>query len=130
MSLLKPTESELEILQVLWDKKSATVRQVHETLAINKDVRYTTTLKLMQIMTEKGLVKRDVSNKIHLYTPIVSAQKIKQSMVSKMIDNVFEGSASKLVIQALGNNKTSNEEIAEIRKFLDQLSESNGKNIQ
>ncbi len=122
----KVTTSEMEILQVLWEMKAATVRDVHEKLSKTKDVRYTTTLKLMQIMTEKGLVKRDVTNKTHLYMPVANAVKVKQNMISKMIDTVFEGSASKLVIQTLGNHKTSEQEIEEIRNYLDHLSEKNG----
>jgi BlaI family penicillinase repressor len=93
---IKPTESELEILQVLWARETASVRDVHEELAKTKDVGYTTTLKLMQIMHEKGLVKRDDSFKTHIYHPAVS-------------------------IQALGNHKASPQELEEIQQLLDNL---------
>lgn len=117
----KPTESELEILQVLWRRGRATVREVHEELAATKDVGYTTTLKLMQIMFEKGLVQRDQSAKIHQYEPLVSRDKTQQQLLDKMISSLFSGSASELVLQALGNHQASAEELDEIQKVLDQL---------
>jgi len=117
----KPTESELEILQVLWDKQSATVRDVHEELLKTKDAGYTTTLKLMQIMFEKGLVTRDSSSKTHIYTPAVTREKTQDIFLSKMIDSLFAGSPAQLVIQALGNHKASQEEINEIRNYLDSI---------
>jgi predicted transcriptional regulator len=119
---IKPTESELEILQILWEKKSCTVREVHEILGKNKDAGYTTTLKLMQIMHEKGLVARDTSAKTHIYKPLVNQQKTQQHLVSRMIDNVFNGSASRMVMQALGNHKASKEELDAIKQYLDDLS--------
>jgi predicted transcriptional regulator len=119
---VKPTESELEILQILWDKEQATVRDVHEILEKTKDVGYTSTLKLMQIMHEKGLVDRDTSAKTHIYRALINQEKTQQQLVSKMIDNVFNGSAARLVMQALGNNSASNEELEEIKKYLDNLS--------
>src|SRR6266487_4496212 len=88
---IKPTESELEILQVLWEKGRATVREVHEELSAYKDSGYTTTLKLMQIMFEKGIVKRDDSNKTHIYTPNVSKEKTQPQMVGKMGGGLFGG---------------------------------------
>ncbi|SMD08673.1 BlaI/MecI/CopY family transcriptional regulator [Pedobacter africanus] len=118
----KPTESELEILQILWDKGSCTVREVHEVLEKNKDSGYTTTLKLMQIMHEKGLVARDTSSKTHIYRALVNQEKTQQHLVNKMIDNVFNGSAARLVMQALGNHTASKEEIDSIKKYLDELS--------
>ncbi|RZK39629.1 MAG: BlaI/MecI/CopY family transcriptional regulator [Pedobacter sp.] len=119
-SNIKPTESELEILQVLWAKKHCTVRDVHETLG-KKDSGYTTTLKLMQIMHEKGLVSRDTSAKTHIYTALLSQEKTQQHLVNKMIDNVFNGSAARLVMQALGNQSASKEEIDLIKEYLDKL---------
>jgi BlaI family penicillinase repressor len=119
---VKPTESELEILQILWEKKHCTVRDVHEILTTNKEAGYTTTLKLMQIMHEKGLVKRDTSAKTHIYSPLVNQQKTQQHLVRKMIDDVFNGSASRMVMQALGNQSASNDEIDAIKKYLDELS--------
>jgi BlaI family penicillinase repressor len=118
---LKPTESELEILQVLWEKQKATVREVHEILAASKDVGYTTTLKLMQIMFEKGLVRRDESSKTHIYEPLASREKTQKQLVSRMIDTLFQGSPAQLVMQALGQHKTSAGELEEIQRLLDNL---------
>jgi predicted transcriptional regulator len=118
---IKPTESELEILQVLWDKEHATVREVHEVLTAHKDVGYTTTLKLMQIMFEKGLVLRDDSSKTHIYTANVSRENTQQQLVNKLIRNLFNGSTSQLVMQALGNQSTSKEELAAIEAMIQQL---------
>lgn len=120
-STLKPTESELEILQVLWEKEPTTVRDVHETLAAIKDAGYTTTLKLMQIMHEKGLVTRDDSNKTHIYKSNVSKEKTQQHLVGKMITNLFGGSSTQMVMQALGNKKPSQKELEEIQNLLNQL---------
>ena len=117
---IKPTEGELEILQVLWQKKLCTVRDVHETLN-KKDAGYTTTLKLMQIMHEKGLVERDTTAKTHIYKALLNQEKIQQQLVNKMIDNVFNGSAARLVMQALGNKSASKEEIDLIKEYLDKL---------
>jgi len=119
---LKPTDSELEILNILWEKGPSTVRDIHEELEKNKDAGYTTTLKLMQIMHEKGLLKRDATNKSHVYTANVSQEKTQGQLVKRMIDNVFNGSASQLVMQALGNNKTNTKELEEIKKYLDEIS--------
>ncbi|HRH59435.1 MAG TPA: BlaI/MecI/CopY family transcriptional regulator [Chitinophagaceae bacterium] len=120
---IKPTESELEILQVLWDKNNATVRDVHEELSKHKDSGYTTTLKLMQIMFEKGLVKRDDSSKTHVYRPNVSREKTQQHIVGKMVNTLFGGSTSQLVVQALGNTPPSRKELDEIQHLLDSLKE-------
>lgn len=117
----KPTESELEILQVLWQRGKATVRDVHEELANVKDAGYTTTLKLMQIMFEKGLVKRDDSSKTHVYEANISKEKTQQHMVGKMMNTLFDGSAGQLVMRALGTSKPSKQEIEEIQKLLDSL---------
>ena len=118
---IKPTESELEILQILWQKGTASVREVHEVLLETKDAGYTTTLKLMQIMHEKGLVKRDDSIKTHIYQAAVSKEKTQKHLLNKMIDSVFGGSSGELVMQALGNHKASAEELEEIQKILDNL---------
>ena len=120
---IKPTESELEILQILWTKGLATVREVHEGLAQTKDVGYTTTLKLMQIMHEKGLVKRDESMRTHVYQAAVNKEKTQKHLLSKMIDNLFGGSGTQLVLQALGNGelKASKTEIEQIQQLLDNL---------
>ncbi|MBB5636311.1 putative transcriptional regulator [Pedobacter cryoconitis] len=117
----KPTESELEILQILWEKGNCTVREVHEILTLNREAGYTTTLKIMQIMHEKGLVKRDTNQKTHIYSALASQQKTQQHLVSKLIDNAFSGSAARLVMQALGNHTSSKDEIEAIRKYLNEL---------
>lgn len=121
---LKPTESELAILQILWEKENATVREVHEELSKNKDSGYTTTLKLLQIMFEKGLVTRDDSNKTHIYQPAVTKQKTQKQLLDKMINTLFSGSSTQLVLQALGNQKASKDELNEIQKYLDNLKKS------
>lgn len=118
---IKPTESELEILRVLWDKGAATVRTVHEVLSEHKDAGYTTTLKLMQIMFEKGIVKRDDSSKTHIYRANISKESTQQQIVGKMINSLFGGSSSQLVMQALGNQTPNKEELDEIQKMLDNL---------
>ncbi|HKB46000.1 MAG TPA: BlaI/MecI/CopY family transcriptional regulator [Chitinophagaceae bacterium] len=120
---IKPTESELEILQILWTKGVATVREVHEELAHTKDVGYTTTLKLMQIMNEKGIVKRDDSMRTHIYQAAVNKERTQKHLLSKMIDSLFGGSPTQLVIQALGDDthKASHEELEKIQSLLDSL---------
>jgi len=124
---LKPTDSELEILNILWQRGACTVREVHEILEKIKDAGYTTTLKLMQIMHEKGLLKRDDTNRSHIYTANVSQDKTQGQLVRRMIDNVFNGSASQLVMQALGHHKTNKAELDEIKKYLDELERSQNK---
>ena len=119
--VIKPTESELEILQILWTKGLATVREVHEDLAQIKDVGYTTTLKLMQIMNEKGLVKRDDSMRTHVYQAAVNKERTQKHLLNKMIDSLFGGSPTQLVIQALGESKASPEEIEKIQALLNDL---------
>ncbi len=118
---LKPTESELEILQILWIQGSCTVRTVHEELLKSKDVGYTSTLKLMQIMHEKGLVSRNTDSKTHIYTSAVNQQATQQHLLNKLIDNAFNGSAARLVMQALGNHKATTQELDQIKKYLDNL---------
>src|ERR671912_735209 len=120
---IKPTESELEILQVLWDRGLASVREVHEELSKTKEAGYTTTLKLMQIMHEKGIVKRDESLRTHVYQPAVNKEKTQKHLLSKMIDSLFGGSSTQLVLQALGNGeqKVSEEELTQIQTLLNNL---------
>jgi len=118
---IKPTESELEILQILWQRESATVREVHEELSKNKTSGYTTTLKLMQIMFEKGIVTRDDRAKTHIYQPALSRKKTQKQFLDKMINGLFAGSSTQLVLQALGNQKASRSELDEIQKYLDDL---------
>jgi BlaI family penicillinase repressor len=118
---IKPTESELEILQVLWIRNQASVREVHEELLKSKEAGYTTTLKLMQIMHEKGLVRRDDSAKTHIYQASVSKEKTQKHLLGKMINTVFGGSPTELVIQALGHHKASPAELEEIQQLLNNL---------
>ncbi|MCL4637477.1 MULTISPECIES: BlaI/MecI/CopY family transcriptional regulator [Olivibacter] len=121
MKTIKPTESELEILKILWERGDCTVRQVHEQFASDKDVGYTTILKFMQIMHTKGLVARDESNKTHVYRAAVSRDVAEQQLVNKFIKDLFDGSATRLVMQALGNHRASNSELAKIRQLLNDL---------
>ena len=118
---LKPTESELEILQILWEKDECSVRDVHEILVATKDAGYTTTLKLMQIMLEKGLVERDATSRTHIYKALVKQADAQKHYLDKMINNVFNGSAASLVMQALGNHRSSKAEIDAIKQYLDNL---------
>ena len=118
---LKPTESELEILQVIWKKRQCTVRDVHEELTKTKDAGYTTTLKLMQIMHDKGLVERDTTAKTHLYKAIISREQAQSTALDKILDTVFKGSTADLVIQALGQHRASKDEIDAIKNYLQQF---------
>ncbi len=120
--LPKPTESELAILRALWKKHPATVREVMETLNEERDppLAYTTVLKFFQIMTEKGLVTRDDADRTHSYSPAVSPDTTKKQMVGDLLDRLFQGSVSELVLQALGTTKLSKAEAAEIQKLLNQ----------
>jgi BlaI family penicillinase repressor len=119
--LPKPTEKELEILQILWKKGSCSVKDVHEALGGEIENGYTTILKLLQIMLEKGLVSRQKHGKLHLYKATDSLQNTRQQMVDKIISTVFQGSASQLVMSALGSKVSSKEEIEEIKKYLQKL---------
>ena len=118
---IKPTESELEILGILWNEQSATVRRVHEELSKTKESGYTTTLKLMQIMFEKGLVTRDDSSKTHIYQPAVTREKTQKQFLNKMINTLFAGSSANLVLQALGGHDASEDELQQIQQLINQL---------
>lgn len=117
----KPTEKELEILQILWERRAASVKDVHEALGGEDSNGYTTILKLLQIMHEKGIVTRQKSGKLHLYEAVATRENTRQQILDKMIDTVFQGSAMKLVMSALGTNKSSKEELQEIKKYLEKL---------
>src|SRR5260370_29235687 len=115
----KPTDAELAILRVLWTRGPSTVRQITEVMAdAGREIGYTTVLKLLQIMTEKGLVIRDESARTHIYTPTSTEDQTQRQMVTDLLDRVFDGSAAKLVMQALAAKKTTPEELAEIRELL------------
>ncbi len=119
----RPTASELAILHVLWEQGPATVRQVHDALAGQQAERatgYTTTLKLMQIMAEKGLVTRDESSRTHVYAARVPQQQAQKQLVGDLIAKAFGGSAAKLVMHALSTHPASKEELAEIRRLIEQ----------
>ena len=119
--LPRPTDSELAILRVLWRLGPATVRAVHHELSRIQATGYTTVLKMLQIMTEKGLVKRDASERSHVYQPVCSEQSVQRQLVGHLLDRAFGGSAQKLVLQALAAKKASPQELAEIRKLLDEI---------
>jgi BlaI family transcriptional regulator, penicillinase repressor len=122
---MEPTRSELEILQVLWQHGPSTVRFVNDTLnAQKRAVQYTSTLKLMQIMTDKKMLKRDESNMKHIYIPVIEEQKTKAFLLDRFVDAMFNGSKSNLMMQLLGNKKTSKAEIEEIKELLKKLDKS------
>lgn len=121
-SLPRPTDAEIEILRVLWQRGPCTVREVQDTLNEAKPTGYTTVLKLMQIMTDKGLVRRDERQRAHVYEARLAQEQTQQQMVSDLLERVFNGSASNLVMQALATSKTtSSEELTEIRRMLDEF---------
>lgn len=119
-SIPKPTDAELAILRVLWARGPSTVRQVQDALGRLRPTGYTTVLKLLQIMTEKGLVARDESDRSHVYTPRFSESDTQRQLVGDLLDRAFGGSAMKLVMQALSGARTTPEELAEIRRLLDE----------
>ena len=116
--LPKPTQAELAILHVLWQRGPSTVRQVHEALNATKRTGYTTVLKFMQIMHEKGLVSRDETQYAHVYQARLPREQAQRTLVADLLDKAFEGSMSGLVLQALSSRKASSEELSEIRKIL------------
>ncbi len=121
--LPRPTDAELAILRVLWDRGASTVRQVHEALADARETGYTTTLKLMQIMAEKGLVTRDESARTHIYQSRVPRGETQRQLVSDLVDRAFGGSAAALVMQALSTRAASPQEIAEIQQLIAQFTQ-------
>lgn len=118
--LQKPTASELEILRVLWARGPSTVREVHDALREKKDLGYTTVLKLLQIMTAKGTVRRDEGQRAHVYEACQPATETKRQLVGDVLQRVFEGSASELLIHALEGRRTSKKELEELRSLLDE----------
>lgn len=120
-SFIKPTEKELEILQIMWKNGTVAVKDVHESLGGEQQNGYTTILKLMQIMHEKGLVTRQKSGKLHLYKAVLTQEHTRQFIIDKMINTVFQGSAMQLVMSTLENKKYSPEELAEIKRYLEKL---------
>ena len=118
-----PTTSELEILQFLWTNSKATVREVHAYLTASqqKDVGYTTTLKTMQVMLERGLLKREIEGRKHLYLSAIEKDDTQNELLDKFLKLTFGGSAMKLVMKALGNYQASNEELDELKKYIDSI---------
>lgn len=128
---MKPTDKELEILQVLWERGEASVREVHEVLYgdLERAPSYTTTLKQLQIMFEKkDLVERKKEGKSHIYFAKDQAEDTRKGLLNNLVEKAFGGSASSLVMQALGSKQTSKEDLAEIRKYLDELEKDSGEN--
>lgn len=119
----RPTDAELAILRVLWERGPSTVRQVHDALSSARDTGYTTSLKLMQIMAEKGLVTRDASARTHIYTAKLTRGETQRQLVSDLVDRAFGGSAAALVMQALNAQTTSAKEIEEIRQLIREFTE-------
>lgn len=117
----RPTDRELAILRVLWERGPSTVRQVNEAVNRDRSTGYTTTLKLMQIMTEKGLVVRDKSERTHVYKACAAEEQTQRQLVGDLLDKAFGGSAEKLVMRALSAKKVSAKEVGKIRKMLDEL---------
>ena len=115
----KPTDAELAILRVLWERGPSTVRQVHELLPRDRPAAYTTALKLLQIMTEKGLVDRDERERTHVYRARLSEEQTQRQLIRDLLDRAFGGSASRLVMQALATKRASAEELREIRNAID-----------
>jgi len=118
---IQPTDAELEILQVLWENGPSAVRFINEQLNEKKNVGYTTTLKIMQIMTDKGILTRQKKGKTHIYRPILKENETQSLLVDKLLKIAFGGSASKLVMQTLGNKKTSREELQKIKDLIANL---------
>ena len=119
---IEPTKSELEILQVLWQHGPSTVRFVNDELNnMKREVNYTSTLKLMQIMTEKGILVRDETNMKHVYAPAHPEEKVKGQLLNRFVDSLYNGSASSLMMQLLGDKKPSKKEIDEIRELLNKM---------
>jgi len=119
----RPTDAELAILGVLWTRGASTVRQVHEALADTRDTGYTTTLKLMQIMAEKGLVKRNETARTHVYSAVAGEEQTQQQLVKDLVDRAFGGSAAQLVLRALSAEGATDAEVREIRKLIDDYRE-------
>jgi len=117
----RPTDAELAILRVLWSRGPSTVRDVHQALSSSQESGYTTVLKLLQIMTEKGIVLRDESQRAHIYAARLSQQRTQRQLLGDLVDRAFGGSSAKLVLHALSDRPTSNEELRDIRALLDKI---------
>src|SRR5215213_11344938 len=123
----RPTDTELAILRVLWERGASTVRQVHESLSPERPTAYTTALKMLQIMTEKGLVRRDESDRTHIYQARLTEEQTQRQLVRDLVDRAFGGSATKMVMQALNARRSSAEELTEIRKLIEGREEKEAR---
>jgi predicted transcriptional regulator len=119
----KPTDAELAILRVLWERGPSTVRHVHEALSGTRETGYTTTLKLMQIMADKGLVQRDEAARTHIYSAVAGEEQTQRQLVKDLVDRAFGGSAATLVLRALSAEGTSDAELRELRQLIDDYRE-------
>jgi predicted transcriptional regulator len=122
---VRPTNAELDILRVLWTRGPSTVRQVHDVLSAKRDFAYTTTLKLLQLMTEKGVTVREADGRVHLYRPAAAREDTQRHLVRDLLERAFGGSRAQLVMQALAAKPASNEELREIRRLLAEYEEKN-----
>ncbi|MFT6871924.1 MAG: BlaI family penicillinase repressor [Roseivirga sp.] len=123
--MTKPTEAELEILRILWSKGPSNVRLVNDLINESKETGYTTTLKIMQIMAQKGLVLRDETSRTHIYLAAIERGQVQSVMLDRVLDVAFGGSSSQLVLSALGRGKTSQEELNQIKELIKKLEDGN-----
>ncbi len=122
---IKPTEGELEILQILWENGASSVRFVNDKLNELREVGYTTTLKIMQIMADKKLVERNTESRTHIYEAFINEEATKKQLLQKFVDSTFRGSAMKMVMQALGNHQASEKELEEIKALIEKMENKN-----
>jgi predicted transcriptional regulator len=119
----QPTEVELQILRILWELSSATARQIHEQISADRDTNYSTTVKMLSVMLEKNLIRRDDSVRPQVFRAVLTQSKAQRSMLRDLVKRVYDGSTASLVLQALASERASAEELAQIRKLLDELEE-------
>lgn len=122
-----PTEAELEILDILWEHNPASVREINDILSEKRDVGYTTTLKMLQIMYKKGMVERNTQQRTHTYVPLVKQKTTQKKLIRDLLDKAFRGSAASLVLQVLGDNRASKEELDEIKKLIGKIEDNSEK---
>jgi len=124
---IKPTESEMAVLQILWQRGPSSVREVNDEFNKEREVGYTTTLKIMQIMAEKNYVSRDTESRTHIYTSKLKETEVRKDLIDRMVDGAFRGSAMQLVMQALGNHKTSKEELEDLKTLIEKIEKEQSK---
>ena len=120
-----PTEAELEILSILWEKHPASVREINDILSKKREVGYTTTLKMLQIMHKKGLVERNTESRTHTYVPLIKKNTTQNTLVHELVERAFKGSAASLVLQVLGTHKASSKELEEIKELIEKIEKGN-----